>query len=592
MKPRMLRCLPVVLAATAAVTTATAQNIPVPLNYNFNGIVHAGEANLPDDPNGYRSISDRGLDFSAGIPSDPLLNPYQLIGTPGALDIVHLGNRNAVDFGSKAFQAAANGDNIGIQPSWLLNVDQSTPQTTVMASPLPLVPTSSIAFLYQISNGGGSFDVTFTFAGGGSHTATLAGGDWFGGAFPGTGNVDSATPDNNLSIVEGRVNMGAFDGQVVTEFSFSNASNPNAGYAILACNFEYPPAPSRVNQIALNYNFNGIAHAGETGLPDDLLGYRSISDRGLDFTAGVPSDPLLAPYSLVDQPQTLDIVHLGNRNTVNGSGQPFDVVIDGNDIGVQPAWLLNVDQSGPQVTTLTDAIMMDLTSSASVLFQVSNGGGSFDVEFQFQTGAPVVATINGPDWFGGVLPGVAGFDSATPGANLSLTERVIDLSTEVGRTLVAIAFQNATNVNAGYAIAAVNVVGCVSCANAAAASITNLGGGTNGSMSSTSTGHLGCDLNWTVSGASPNGIGVFAIGLGTTALPLSVLIPGCPGTIHTPNPLLLTGVLDTFGSASLTLQSPAIQGLCGQTITGQYAELQLGACFFAMSDAIAITIGN
>ena len=588
----MMRSLSIAVAAVAAASSVTAQNIPVPLNYNFNGIVHAGESGLPDDPAGFRSISDRALDFSTGVPADPLTNPYQLIATAGALDIVHLGNRNTVDNGNWAFQPTANGDNIGIQPTWLPNADQSTPQTTILATPLPLVATSNVAFLYQISNGGGSFDVTFTFLSGTSHTTTLSGGDWFGGAFFGTDSVDQGNPGNNLSIVEGRISMGAFANEVVSEISFSNASNPNAGIAILACNFEYPAAPSRVNQITLNYNFNGIAHAGETGLPDDLLGYRSISDRGLDFTGGVPGNSLLTPYALVNQPFALDIVHLGNRNTVNGGGQAFDLTPDGDNIGVQPAWLLNADQSGPQVTTLTDAIVLDATSAASLLFQISNGGGSFDIEFQFQTGAPVVATVNGPDWFGGVLAGVDNTDSATPGANLSLTERTIDLSAEAGRTLVAIAFQNATNANAGQAIIAMNIVGCISCASGAAASITNLGGGTVGAMTSTSTGNLGCDLNWTVGSALPSGIGLFTLGLGTTSIPLNTILPGCAGTIHAPNPILFTGLLDAFGSTSLTFPTPATQGLCGQTVTGQFAQLQAGACFIGLTNAIAITIGN
>ncbi|MFT4843784.1 MAG: hypothetical protein ACJA0V_002341 [Planctomycetota bacterium] len=592
MSKQSLQALSFVVTAVIAATSANAQNIPVALNYNFNGIVHAGESGLPDALGGYRSISDRGLDFTGGVPSDPLLNPYQLIPSAGLLDIVHLGNRNTVDNGSKAFQPAVNGDDTGVQPTWLFNVDQSGPQTTVMLSPLPIAPTTSIAFLYQISNGGGSFDVTLSFLSGTSHTATLSGGDWFGGPFFGTANIDNGFASNNLSITEGRINMSAFSGEVVTDITFENGSNINAGYAILACNFEYPPEPSRVNQIALNYNFNGIAHAGETGMPDDLLGYRSISDRGLDFTAGVPVDPLLAPYSLVDQPFTVDIVHLGNRDTVNNSGQIFDTIADGDDFGVIPLWLPIVDQTTPQLTPLTNAIVMDSTSSARVLFQISNGGGSFDVEFQFQTGAPVIATVNGPDWFGGVLAGVAGVDSAIAGANLSLTERTVDLSAEAGRTLVGIAFQNATNTNAGLAVVAMNVIGCASCANGSTASIVNLGGGTSGQMNSTSTGGLGCDLNWQVSGAVPNSFGVFAVGLGTTSLPLNVVIPGCPGTIHTPSPVLATAPLDTFGAGSLTLETPMTQALCGQTATGQYVSLQLGACFLVLSDAIAITIGN
>ena len=63
-------------ALLALAAALPAQLVPVPLNYNFNGIVHAGEAGLPDSPTGYRSISDRGLDFSAGVPNDPLLVGY------------------------------------------------------------------------------------------------------------------------------------------------------------------------------------------------------------------------------------------------------------------------------------------------------------------------------------------------------------------------------------------------------------------------------------------------------------------------------------------------------------------------------------
>jgi len=572
--------------------SALAQAIPVPLAYNFNGVVHAGESGLPDDPNGYRSISDRGLDFSAGVPNDTLLNAYQLIGTPGALDIVHLGNRNTVDAGNRAFQATANGDDIGVQPAWLTTIDQSTPQVTVMQTPLPITSTTSIAFLYQISNGGGSFDVTFTFVSSNTHTATLSGGDWFGGTYPGTANTDNAFPGNNLSITEGRIDMSAFDGEVVTEITFSNRSNSNAGYAILACNFEYPLPPSRVNQIALNYNFNGIVHAGEAGLPDDPVGFRAISDRALDFSAGVPNDPLLDDYQLVDLPGALDIVHLGNRNTVDNNNRPFDAIANGDDLGTQPLWLPNVDQTGPQTTALADAIRMDATSSASVLFQISNGGGSFDVEFTFDTGAPFVATISGPDWFGGTLPGTANTDNGFANANLSLTERTIDLSSQSGRTLTAVTFLNRSNANAGYAIAGLNVVGCLECANGQAAVITNLGGGTGGSISTTSSGNLGCDLEWTVSGGTPNALGLWALGEGTTSAPLSLVTPGCPGTIHTPNPFLLTAPLDALGANTFVLPVPANQALCGYQVTAQHVELALGPCFLVLSDALAFTIGN
>ena len=580
------------LALATLAGKAFAQTLPVPLNYNFNGIVHSGESGLPDDPNGYRSISDRGLDFAIGVPNDPILNAYQLITTPGALDIVHIGNRNTVDNGNWVFDAVANGDLRGIQPAWLANPDQTAPQVTTLATPLPIAPSTVVGLVFQISNGGGSFDVTFGFAGGTFHTVTVSGGDWFGGSLPGTANVDLASLGNNLSVTEALIPMAAFAGQVVNTIAFGNRSNTNAGYAVLACNFDYAPPPARVNQIPLAYNFNGIVHAGEAGNPDSLVGYRSISDRGLDFSAGVPSQPLLAPYTFVTAPNTLDIVHLGNRNTVSGGAWAFDLVPDGDTIGVQPAWLANADQTGPQTTTLTDRILLDATSEAAVLFQISNGGGSFDVEFTFQAGAPLVVTLNGGDWFGGSLPGTDNIDSGTVGANLSLTERRIDLAAQAGRVLTGISFQNATNANGGIAIAAMNVAGCIWCVSGTAGGTQNLGGGTGAAMTAVGSFGLGCPLGWAVSGATPNALGLFAVGLGTTSVPLAVVLPGCAGTIHTPNPVIVTAITDTFGAASVTLPVPPNQAFCGQVVTAQHYVLGPGACFLLPSDAVAITIGN
>ncbi len=218
-------------------SAAVAQGTPVALNFNFNGILHAGEAGLPDDPMGFRSISDRALDFRNGVPIDPILVGYQLVDIPGVLDIVHLGNRNQHDAGNWAFDPAPDGDNIGTQPTWLASVDQSGPQTTVLQTPLTVTPGVSLGFLYQISNGGGSFDVTVTFASGATLTESLAGADWYFGSFPGTGSVDSGNQDQNLSLTEGRVDLASHLGDAVTEITFSNRSNSNGGVAIVACNF-------------------------------------------------------------------------------------------------------------------------------------------------------------------------------------------------------------------------------------------------------------------------------------------------------------------------------------------------------------------
>jgi len=585
--------LPHLLVPALFAAPALAQTIPIALNCNFNGIVHAGESGLPDDPNGYRSISDRGLDFQAGVPNDPLLVGYQLVGTPGLLDIVHVGNRNTVDGGSKAFDLVPDFDDIGIQPNWLPNPDQTGPQVTVLPFPVPVTNTTVATFLYQISNGGGSFQVTFTFAGSGSHTATLSAGDWFGGSFLGTQNVDSAAPGANLSITEGRIDLSAHVGQAIMQIEFGNRSNLNAGYAILAGNFEYPPQTRRVNQIPLNYNFNGIVHAGESAQPDAPNGYRSISDRGLDFQGGVPNVPLLQPYAIVAQPGALDLVHLGNRNTVDNGLRPFDLVPDGDDFGIQPSWLANPDQTGPQTTVLAAPILLDAGSRATVLFQISNGGGSFDVEFSFQTGAPVTATIGGGDWYGGVFLGTQRTDFGGVGANLSLNERSIALGAHAGRVLTAIAFQNRTNLNGGYAIVAMNVSGCLACVNGQQGSVVNLGGGNGPAMTTSSSGNLGVPLDWTVVGATPNAaLGFMALGLGSTSVPLGTFVPNCLGTVHVPNPVTVYVVVNAIGSATVTIQAPTSQGLCGVLITGQYLELVAAPCPVLLSDALAITIGN
>ena len=573
-------------------SVALAQNVPVPLNYNFNGIVHAGEDQQPDAPNGYRSISDRGLDFTGGVPS--ALSGYQMVGTPGVLDIVHLGNRNSAAGGGFAFQSTANGDNVGIQPTWLTNVDQSGPQTTVLTSALPVTSDTKASFLYQISDGGGSFDVTFTFASGGSYTQQLSAGDWFGGPYPGTDSVDRGqTGAAGLNVNEGTIDLASQAGETVTEITFSNRSNGNAGYAIFACNFEYPLAPSFVNRIPLNYNFNGVVHVGEDEDPDNLDGYRSISDRGLNWQGGTPAatNGVFGEYMFVDQPLVKDIVHLGNRD----QRWPFDPTPDGDDRGVQPNWLPNPDQRGPQTTTLTGLIRMDQTSSASVLMQVSDGGGNMDIEFGFTDGSTFVATDGVGDWFGGPFPGTDSFDRGrTPGAaSLNCDERTVDLSGQAGKVLQSISFQNASNQGAGYAIFAMNVVGCVECANGTLAQINNLGGGTGPTMSTTSTGALGCDLEWTVSGGPAGAPGVWLVGVGTTSVPVSLIVPGCGGTVATPSPLLFNAALDANGESTFTLAFPATasQALCGAQVTAQHGTFTAPPCP-SLSDALAITVGN
>ncbi|MEC8252889.1 MAG: right-handed parallel beta-helix repeat-containing protein [Planctomycetota bacterium] len=359
--------------------------------------------------------------------------------------------------------------------------------------------------------------------------------------------------------------------------------------------YERREPTNRPFAIPLNYNFNGIAHAGELGAPDAPFGYRSISDRGLDFVGGVPSDPVLAKYEVVAASQTLDVVHLGNRDVVSGGAWAFEPTANGNLVGTQPAWLPDVDQSGPQTTQLADPIRMDGASAASLIFQVSGGGGAFEVAFDFANGAQVIETVSGGGWLGGPLPSVAGVDSATTGGpGMSVTEQTIDLSGQAGRVLTAVTFQNADNPDVGYAILAMNVAGCVACANGAQAQVHHLGGGTGPTIATSSTGGLGCDLVWTVSGGVPSAPGVWLLGAGVSSTPVAAITPGCPGSLRVPSPTLLQDSLDASGRATLTVIAPAIvsQALCGYQVTAQHVAIVASSCFVDVSDALAITIGG
>ncbi|MEC7726061.1 MAG: hypothetical protein VYD05_11140, partial [Planctomycetota bacterium] len=264
-------------------------------------------------------------------------------------------------------------------------------------------------------------------------------------------------------------------------------------------------------------------------------------------------------------------------------------------VGTQPAWLPDVDQSGPQTTQLADPIRLDGASAASLIFQVSGGGGAFEVAFDFASGARVIETVSSGGWLGGPLPSVAGVDSATTGGpGMSVTEQTIDLSGQAGRVLTAVTFQNADNPDVGYAILAMNVAGCVACANGAQAQVHHLGGGTGPTIATSSTGGLGCDLVWTVSGGAPSAPGVWLLGAGVSSTPVAAITPGCPGSLRVPSPTLLQDSLDARGRATLTVIAPAIvsQALCGYQVTAQHVAIVASSCFVDVSNALAITIGG
>ena len=579
------------LVAVSLGTTLAAQNtVQVPLNYNFNGIVHAGEAGNPDSPNGFRSISDRALDFTNGVPASAVLQRYAIVANAGALDTVHLGNRNAVSNGLWAFEAFPNGNNVGTRPQWLQNVNQSGPQTTNIQTPIPLGPASSASVVMQVSDGGGSCTVTFGYQSGASSIHVITAPDWFGGSLPGRDSVDRANAGVNLNVAETVIDLSTYAGEEMTSITFSNRTNANAGYAIYGVNVEAAPDPQQVTNIDLNMNWNGVVHAGEAQQPDAPNGYRAISDRGLNFQAGMPSNTIVDGFVLVDQPGVLDMVMLGNRNLVGNGAWAFDPLPDGDSQGVQPAWLPNVDLTGPQTTVLSPPILLDSASQAEFLFQTSNGGGDFDVTFTFQTGS-ITSTLRGSDWLGGPFAGTDSADLATPGGTLNIERRSVDLTPLQGLVLTEITFSNYSNPNGACAVLAANVTGCRACPNAGGPTV--LGGGVGPTISTTSNGTLGCELDWTTTGATPNTpLGFWAVSLGQASIPLSLVFPACNGTVHVADPLLNPAAVDGFGSSTLALQMPPLPGLCGQVVVGQYVQLSFGPCGVLLGDALAFTIGN
>jgi hypothetical protein len=581
----------VILSVLLCGQLALAQNtVSIALNYNFNGIAHVGETGQPDASNGFRAISDRALDFTGGLPGNPVFTRFSMVTLPGVLDMVHLGNRNTVANGNWAFEASPNGNNVGVQPSWLASVNQSGAQATTLAAPIAIGINSSASVLFHVSNGGGSCDVTFHYASGQSSVHSITAPDWFGGSYAGRDSVDQANAGANLGLAESVIDLSGDAGETLNQITFSNRSNTGAGYGIYAVNVEAEVTPQAVNHIALQYNWNGIVHSGEALQPDLPNGYRSIADRGLDFTAGVPSQALLAEFELIAVPGVLDMVMLGNRNAVAGGSLAFDVTPDGDDIGVQPTWLPAVDLTVPQTTTLSQPILLDASSRAEVLFQTTHGGGVFDVTFTFATGS-ITTSMRGGDWVGGVFVGRANVDSALPGLPLHIERQTVDLGPLAGFVLTGITFSNFSNPNGSCAILAANVGGCLACANAG--SIFNHGGGGGATIQTTATGALGCGLDWTVSGANPSTpFALWAIGIGTAPLPLSLLFAPCTTTLHVVNAITASALVDAFGTTTFALPLVTDPVFCGTTITAQLAEIVAQPCPLLLSDALSITIGN
>ena len=310
----------------------------------------------------------------------------------------------------------------------------------------------------------------------------------------------------------------------------------------------------------------GVGNQGSTGLPVVANYDASGSDKlvvvyGTEHAFGINAGMVINSIEYNGTP----MIEAVQENTLPGATAIFYLdnpgpageirIIQGNQNGGR-ATVYALSNVAPGVEAVGQSIgpAVDVTTTtanslvlAGILDggQASNGNGA-----GFPTAAAPLVQDHSDRW-GNAW---AGFCSghqfvATPG----LTTSTFVTSGLVRLRSVAVAFAD----------------GCATCANGAQASVLNLGGGTHAVMSTTSTG-----------------------GLGVTSVPLNVLLPACSGTILTPNPLFVPMPTDPAGTATLNLQMPVNQALCGATVTGQYAEFQVGVCELVLTDGIAITIGN
>jgi hypothetical protein len=451
----------ILLCAPAALAQTTTHQIA--LNYNYNGLVHAGESGDADNLDGYRSISDRGLDFTGGVNGG--LAAWDVVDQAGVPDILYLGDRCVGTAGGFCYDATANGDCRGVFPNWMpAGTENVTGVTTMLPAPITMVGETQWQVIFNISDGGGNFDFII-HTNGGDASLTIGAGDWFGGPFPGTDNFDCA----NTGAAGLHVNLvnitdnGNFAGLDILGITMNNPANPNAGYAILGLNI-VQIVPQSQTPLELTYNYNGMVHAGEDGQPDHPDGYRSISDRGLNVSGGSPSSAVADKYEFCTDAFVPDMVHLGNRCDGANGWICYDPV-GGPDTatcrGEYPAWMPqgSEDQTGAQVSILSTPLAVNADSSVSVIFHISDGGGAFTITCGFENGPDITGIIGAGDWFGGPYAGSDNFDCAGLGAaGLHIDEGSIDIGAAAGDILTSITFSD-PQTSGGYAIFAANGVG-------------------------------------------------------------------------------------------------------------------------------------
>jgi len=250
----------------------------IDLDFNWNGVVHPGETGAPDAPDGYRSISDRGLIYgtsnSLGGVTGTLTRgnlTYYMNMLAGQTDIVRIGRRG------NAWDLTVDGDNVGVQPNW----DPSNPGTTLVTSatstfaPTPVLnSTFELGVLYHAHNGGGNCRMTLGFTDATSVSVTINAPDWFannngspgapqagvatqvklpgplssGDGFFGAGDNDNGSQSSPLNCIEAVVTATSLQngqgfsviGRQLNSITFDNwvqTNSVNSGNAVFAASY-------------------------------------------------------------------------------------------------------------------------------------------------------------------------------------------------------------------------------------------------------------------------------------------------------------------------------------------------------------------
>lgn len=148
-------------------------------------------------------------------------------------------------------------------------------------------------------------------------------------------------------------------------------------------------------QAPLNYNLDAIYHGTGTGPSTDDTQYQSISDRGLIWNGStVPNGN--TPYVSAQGLQNFTSAQTGLAYTFVSTANTLDTV------ALTPrSGLPNNENYTTNTTTLSSPVLLGSNSAIGVLYNYSNGGGTYNMTLNFANASPLSVTLSANDWAGG-----------------------------------------------------------------------------------------------------------------------------------------------------------------------------------------------